>query len=170
MLPILTIMHPLVDACSMGVLAVGGMAVERILLYNALAFALQLPLGVVADARPRLSAAGFSLGVGLVCAATLAAALGAGGWGVLSAACFGNALFHLTAGKHVLDAHGGRSGPAGLFISTGALGLLAGRLGVDCVATEFDRELGVLTNNLMYATEKSMYMIERGLPQIENFY
>ena len=131
MLPILTIMHPLVDACSMGVLAVGGMAVERILLYNALAFALQLPLGVVADARPRLSAAGFSLGVGLVCAATLAAALGAGGWGVLSAACFGNALFHLTAGKHVLDAHGGRSGPAGLFISTGALGLLAGRLGVE---------------------------------------
>ena len=47
---------------------------------------------------------------------------------------------------------------------------IAGRLGVDCVATEYDREFGVLLNNLMYATEKSMYMIEQGLPQIENFY
>ena len=63
--------------------------------------------------------------------------------------------------------------PDDLIISASPLCVIeriAGRLGVDCVATEFDRELGVLTNNLMYATEKSMYMIERGLPQIENFY
>ena len=41
---------------------------------------------------------------------------------------------------------------------------------MNCVATEFDRELGVLINNLMYATEKSMYIIDHGFPLIENFY
>ena len=63
--------------------------------------------------------------------------------------------------------------PDDLIISASPLCIIeriAARLGVDCVATEYDRELGVLLNNLMYATEKSMYMIERGLPQIENFY
>jgi len=134
MLPILTITHPLVDACSMSVLAAGGMSWSRILLYNAVAFALQLPLGVVLDVRPGLVRGGFVAGTCLVCAATLAAAFGANGWGVLVAVCFGNAIFHLTAGKHVLEAHGGRSGPIGLFISTGALGLLAGKLGVEHAA------------------------------------
>ena len=134
MLPILTITHPLVDACSMSVLAAGGMSWSRILVYNAVAFALQLPLGVVLDMRPGLVRGGFVAGTSLVCAATLAAAFGAGGWGVLVAACLGNAIFHLTAGKHVLEAHGGKSGPIGLFISTGALGLLAGKLGVEHAA------------------------------------
>ena len=63
--------------------------------------------------------------------------------------------------------------PDDLIISASPLCIIeriAGRLGVDCVATEYDREFGVLLNNLMYATEKSMYMIEQGLPQIENFY
>ena len=63
--------------------------------------------------------------------------------------------------------------PDDLIISASPLCIIeriAGRLGVNCVATEYDREFGVLLNNLMYATEKSMYMIERGLPQIENFY
>ena len=134
MLPILTITHPLVDACSMSVLAAGGMSWSRILVYNAVAFALQLPMGVVLDMRPGLVWGGFVVGTSLVCAATLAAAFGAGGWGVLVAVCLGNAIFHLTAGKHVLEAHGGRSGPIGLFISTGALGLLAGKLGVEHAA------------------------------------
>jgi len=118
----------------MSVLAAGGMSWSRILLYNAVAFALQLPMGVVLDARPGLVRGGFVAGTCLVCAATLAAAFGAGGWGVLVAVCLGNAIFHLTAGKHVLEAHGGRSGPIGLFISTGALGLLAGKLGVEHAA------------------------------------
>lgn len=47
---------------------------------------------------------------------------------------------------------------------------IAKRLGVNHMATEYDRELGVFMNNLMYATEKSRYMIDQGLPQIENFY
>ena len=134
MLSILTIIHPLVDACSMSVLVSGGMSWQRILLYNALAFALQLPLGVLLDARSRLARVGFLAGTCLVCAATLTAACGTNGWGVLSAVCIGNAFFHLTAGKHVLETYGGRSGPIGLFISTGALGLLAGQLGVEHAA------------------------------------
>ena len=135
MLPILTMTHPLVDACSMSVLAAGGMSWSRILVYNAVAFALQLPLGIVLDMRPGLVRGGFVAGTSLVCAATLAAAFGANGWGVLVVVCLGNAIFHLTAGKHVLEAHGGRSGPIGLFISTGALGLLAGKLGVEHAAS-----------------------------------
>ena len=38
------------------------------------------------------------------------------------------------------------------------------------MATEFDREYGVFTNNLMYAREKAKYMIDNGFPVIENFY
>ena len=131
MLARLTIVHPLVDACSLCVLLAGGMTWERVLAYNFLAFALQLPLGVALDAWPGLTRRCFALGCGLVCAAACASAAGAHGWFVLAVACVGNALFHLTAGKQVLDAHGGRSGPIGLFISTGALGLLAGRLAME---------------------------------------
>ena len=131
MLARLTIVHPLVDACSLCVLLAGGMTWERVLAYNFLAFALQLPLGVALDAWPGLTRRCFALGCGLVCAAAFASAAGAHGWFVLAVACVGNALFHLTAGKQVLDAHGGRSGPIGLFISTGALGLLAGRLAME---------------------------------------
>ena len=38
------------------------------------------------------------------------------------------------------------------------------------MATEFDREFGVFTHNLMYAREKAKYMIDNGFPVIENFY
>ena len=135
-----TILHPLVDACSVTVLVVGGMSWQRVLAYNALAFALQFPLGVVLDARPRwvkgtfvASLALTLAGVGL-CACdgfVQAGTFGHAGrvtlpWAALVAACVGNALFHLSAGKAVLDEHEGKGGPIGLFISTGALGLFAG--------------------------------------------
>ena len=128
MLPLFTIIHPLVDACSVSVLVAGGATWERVLVYNALAFALQLPMGMLLDEWPRCGRGGFFAGTGLVLAAAIVAALGFGGWGVLAAACGGNALFHLTAGKHVLEAREGRAGPIGLFISTGALGLMAGQV------------------------------------------
>lgn len=136
MLPFFTFLHPLVDACSVSVLVLGGMSWQRVLAYNALAFTLQFPLGVALDARPRLVKGAFAvslaltlLGVGLgvmssgMCGVRGAPALP---WIALAAACVGNALFHLAAGKAVLDAHGGKGGPIGLFISTGALGLFAG--------------------------------------------
>ncbi len=38
------------------------------------------------------------------------------------------------------------------------------------MATEYDRELGVFVNNLMYAKEKARYMVDHGFPVIDNFY
>lgn len=47
---------------------------------------------------------------------------------------------------------------------------IAKRLGVNHMATEFDRKYGVFLSNLMYAQEKAQYMIDNGFPMIENFY
>ena len=47
---------------------------------------------------------------------------------------------------------------------------IAKRLGVHYVATEYDREFGVLLNNLMYAKEKARYIFDHGFPKIEHFY
>ena len=47
---------------------------------------------------------------------------------------------------------------------------IAKRLGVNFIATEYDREYGVFLNNMMYAKEKAKYIIDRGFPMIENFY
>ena len=47
---------------------------------------------------------------------------------------------------------------------------IAKRLGVNFIATEYDRESGVLLNNLMYAREKARYIYDHGFPMIENFY
>ena len=137
MLPLFTILHPLVDACSVTVLVVGGMSWQRVLAYNALAFALQFPLGVALDARPRFVKGTFVASLALTLAGVALCACGCVGdgalgttrpteWAALALACVGNALFHLSAGKAVLDAHEGKGGPIGLFISTGALGLFAG--------------------------------------------
>ncbi len=63
--------------------------------------------------------------------------------------------------------------PDDLIISaspTCIIGPIAKRLGVNFIATEFDREYGVFLNNLMYAQEKAQYMIDHGFPVIENFY
>ena len=50
------------------------------------------------------------------------------------------------------------------------IGPIAERLGVNYMATEYDREFGVFTNNLMYAKEKAKYIFDHGFPMIENFY
>ena len=165
MLALLTLVHPLVDACSLCVLLAGGMTWQRVLAYNFLAFALQLPLGVALDAKPRLARRCFAWGCALVCAAALASAVGAHGWFVLAVACVGNALFHLTAGKQVLDAHGGKSGPIGLFISTGALGLLAGRLGMErCAAVTLPLFAGALAVCAAAAWRREEWTSETGAP------
>ena len=47
---------------------------------------------------------------------------------------------------------------------------IARRLGVRAVGTDYNRELGVFLNNLMYAKEKARYLFDHGFPKIENFY
>ena len=50
------------------------------------------------------------------------------------------------------------------------IGPIAKRLGVNFMATEFNRKYGVFLHNLMYAQEKAQYMIDHGFPMIDNFY
>ena len=135
LLPELTFIHPLVDACSISVLIGGGASLERVIAYNAMAFALQLPLGIVLDRWSRWTPVAFFAGVGMVLGAVLCSMAGLHGWFSLAAVCVGNAIFHLSAGKHILDSFHGRGGPIGVFISTGALGLLAGRMGMEHFAS-----------------------------------
>ena len=47
---------------------------------------------------------------------------------------------------------------------------IAKRLGVQFMASEYDREYGVFLDNLMYAKEKAKYITDHGFPIIENFY
>ncbi len=87
--------------------------------YDLLAFAGQLPLGIVAD-RLRLTRAAALAGVALSAAALLLAPHST--VATLLAAGLGNALFHLGAGASVLRDPSCAT-PAGLFVAPGALGL-----------------------------------------------
>jgi FSR family fosmidomycin resistance protein-like MFS transporter len=96
-----------------------------VLLYNFCAFALQMPLGLVAD---RLGAErSFAV---LGCALTLGACLllreAPPAFAV--AAGLGNALYHVGGGVAVLHAYPKRAGPLGLFVSPGAFGIYFGTL------------------------------------------
>lgn len=98
----------------------GGFAL-CLLLYNFCAFALQMPLGLLADKLDRNGPAA-ALGCGLV---ALAYAVPAA---VPAAVCagLGNALFHLGGGIDVLNGSERRSAALGVFVSPGALGLYVG--------------------------------------------
>ena len=94
-----------------------------LLLYNFCAFALQMPLGLLADRLDRngaVAAAGCAL-VALAYAVPLplAAAVTAG---------VGNALFHLGGGIDTLNTGLRRSAALGIFVSPGAVGLFLGTL------------------------------------------
>ena len=41
---------------------------------------------------------------------------------------------------------------------------------MNCVASDYDREVGAFVDNLMYAREKAAYIFDQGFPEIENFY
>ena len=92
-----------------------------LLLYNFCAFALQMPLGLLADRLDRngaLSAAGCALtALAYLIPLPVLAAVTAG---------VGNALFHLGGGLDALNAGGDRAGGLGVFVSPGALGLFLG--------------------------------------------
>ncbi len=94
-----------------------------LLLYNFCAFALQMPLGILADKWNRnhaLAGSGMML-VGfsfLLTGQPLISAVTAG---------LGNACFHLGGGLEVLN-EGPKAGPLGRFVAPGALGLFLGTL------------------------------------------
>lgn len=94
-----------------------------LLLYNFCAFALQMPLGLLADRLDRngpAAAAGCALAaLAYLVPLPLPAAVTAG---------VGNALFHLGGGIDVLNRSERRAAALGIFVSPGALGLYVGIL------------------------------------------
>ena len=50
------------------------------------------------------------------------------------------------------------------------IGPIAKRLGVNYIASEYDREYGAFLNNFMFAKEKARYIIDHGFPVIDKFY
>lgn len=90
-----------------------------VLLYNAAAFALQLPLGALLDA---LGGERRAVLVGCLLVATGWLCRGLGLF-PCAVAGVGNALFHLGGGGEILSRSAGRAAPSGVFVSTGALGV-----------------------------------------------
>ncbi len=98
---------------------------EVMLWYNFCAFALQMPLGLLADRfrQDRSFLVSGGVLVGLACLslgkAPLALAVTAG---------VGNALYHVGGGVAVLHAYPQKAGPLGFFVSPGAFGIFFGTL------------------------------------------
>lgn len=124
----LTLLHPAVDACSMAVFVRCGAALPHAIVYNALAFGLQLPLGLLMDCSGECRRRFFLIGIACLMAGSGLIAFDGFEWLSLGFACVGNALFHLTGGMDVLDDSEGKAGPVALFVSTGALGLMLGKV------------------------------------------
>jgi len=87
--------------------------------YDLIAFAAQLPLGLLADRLKALRAASVA---GLILSGIAVLTTGRADVTMVVAG-IGNALFHIGAGGMVLARAGGRATPAGVFVAPGSLGL-----------------------------------------------
>ena len=132
-LAVLSVAHFCVDmACAalfFGYLCRGAEWWLTMVVYNACAFALQLPLGLIADAANRnlpFAAAGCLLVAGcfLFTGQPLLAAIIAG---------LGNGMFHVGGGLEVLSGSS-KAAPLGVFVSPGAIGLYLGTTGASALA------------------------------------
>lgn len=92
-----------------------------ILLYNLFAFAVQMPVGLLAD---RLGRCHLFASAG--CLLVLAGWMLPPGLAAVTAAGLGNAAFHVGGGLNTLNEGGRRAGPLGLFVSPGAFGVYLG--------------------------------------------
>lgn len=114
--------HFAVDlGCAFAVFSQGFGAWE-LLLYNLLAFAMQMPLGLLADILKKnrlFSLLGISL-VGICCLFPNRSFVDVCLLGL------GNGLFHIGGGLDVMDRHPNLAGPLGAFIAPGALGVYLG--------------------------------------------
>ena len=102
-------------------------SISAFLAFYFIAFAGQMPLGLLADRINRnalVAACGCML---MVIAILLMAAFPASAFvPVVTLAALANALVHIGGGIDVLNHSGPRSGPLGLFVSPGAIGLYVG--------------------------------------------
>lgn len=92
------------------------------LVYNFCAFALQMPMGLLAD---RLGRNGWTAALGCLLVA-LVCCLPSFGLGWAAVLGIGNGLFHVGGGLDVLNGSGDKAAPLGVFVSPGALGLCCG--------------------------------------------
>ena len=99
-------------------------------LYNAFAFLMQLPMGIIAD-RLDKNIPFAAMGCGLVAIAfmltksPITAAIIAG---------IGNGAFHVGGGIEILNGSDGKAGPLGVFVSPGAIGLYLGTFYADLLS------------------------------------
>jgi FSR family fosmidomycin resistance protein-like MFS transporter len=95
-----------------------------ILLYNFCAFAMQMPLGILADTWNRNS---LFAAIGCI---LVGAAYGVGHFPVAAViiAGIGNAMFHIGGGIDVLNISEEKSGALGVFVAPGALGIYFGTM------------------------------------------
>ncbi len=157
----LGLVHAVVDATSCAILYYeandGRLTYDRIcrliLLYNCIAFGLQLPLGLLADRfRAYKSAAiaglgGIALALGLMTRQPQLAVV---------VVAVGNALFHVGASAIVLSCSGGRAGPAGVFVAPGAFGVALGIwLGTGGLPFRWCMELVVVASGLLLFLHRS---------------
>ena len=92
------------------------------LIYNFCAFALQLPIGMLAD---RLGRNPYMAALGTI---LTGAAMALGGLPLAVIAGIGNALFHVGAGVDVMRMSGKKCAPLGVFVSPGAFGIYFGTI------------------------------------------
>ena len=128
MVSVYSITHFLVDfACAF--LMFGSIAGTRdwytlVLIYNFCAFAMQMPLGILAD---RLSRNFLFAAIGCVLVGAAYAL-----WSVPIAAVIavgiGNGMFHVGGGIDILNISGEKSGALGIFVSPGAFGIYFGTI------------------------------------------
>jgi len=129
--------HFLVDFCCAFFIFSVSRRIENfyigLLIYNFLAFAMQMPVGLFAD---RLKKNSYTAGAGclLVFLALLLmevnGSLGeqAALWMGLTFAGFGNCLFHVGGGIEVMKRSEDKAAPLGLFVSFGAIGIFWGTM------------------------------------------
>ena len=128
---IYSLIHFIVDlACAVLVtnlvtskMGIGNGLFISIIIYNFFAFAMQLPIGIIAD----------KINKNAICSAIgcLIVALGFcfANYGIIACliAGIGNAMFHVGGGIDVLNISNRKATPSGIFISTGAMGIFLGR-------------------------------------------
>ena len=98
-----------------------------ILLYDIVAFTLQLPIGIALDQLDKNSYAALLsyalVGAGVILSLVPIALLE---WPAILLLAIGNALFHSAGGLSVLNISQKHAGPSGIFIATGAIGIFLG--------------------------------------------
>lgn len=98
-----------------------------ILLYDIVAFTLQLPVGIALDQLDKNSYAALLsyalVGAGVILSLVPIALLE---WPAILLLAIGNALFHSAGGLSVLNISQKHAGPSGIFIATGAIGVFLG--------------------------------------------